>query len=379
MRRLALSFVLVFVATGCSRPQTLKPSASAASATAASTPVSGPFTDQELQQFSALDAIDTHTHAFQSAPPLYALLNKLNLHTLDILLVDDHNPELKNLAKERQDAWRVVRGSDGYIALCTTFDPFKFNQRNFAQNAIRGINHDFAQGAVAVKIWKNVGMEIKDAKGNYLMPDNPVFTPIFRDIAAHNKTLIAHLADPNTIWEAPNPNAPDYSYYMQHPELYMYGRRGAPSKSAILLARDHVLAANPDLRVVGAHLGSMEADFRELAQHLDKYPNFAVDIAARMPYLEMQPRADIIAFVTKYQDRLIYGTDNELPPNADAQNTMRGWEDVYPNDWRFFATQDTLLYSGHKVQGLALPQPILRKLYHDNAVKWFPGILGSSR
>ena len=67
-------------------------------------------------------------------------------------------------------------------------------------------------------------MEIKDAKGNYIMPDNPVFEPIFKNIAAHNKTLIAHLADPNTIWEAPNPNAADYDYYMQHPELYMYAK-----------------------------------------------------------------------------------------------------------------------------------------------------------
>jgi len=28
------------------------------------------------------------------------------------------------------------------------------------------------------------------------------------------------------------------------------------------------------------------------------------------------------------------------------------------------------------VPGIALPMPILRKLYHDNAVRWFPGITG---
>src|ERR1035437_2760198 len=259
--------------------------------------------------------------------------------------------------------------------MCTTFDPFKFNRPNFAENANRGINEDFARGAVAIKIWKNVGMEIKDAKGNYIMPDNPVFEPIFKDIAAHNKTLVAHLADPNTIWEAPNPKAADYNYYMQHPQQYMYIQHGAPSKASILLARAHILDANPNLRVVGAHLGSMEADFNQLAQHLDKYPNFAVDLAARMPYVEMQPRADLIAFITKYQDRLIYATDNELNPDSNASNTMKEWEDRYANDWRFFATNDVVEYNGHKAQGLALPQPILRKLYHDNAVKWFPGIL----
>ena len=67
----------------------------------------------------------------------------------------------------------------------------------------------------------------------------------------------------------------------------MYNKPNVPSKAAILVARDHVLEMNPKLRIVGAHLGSMEADFKQLADHLDRYPNFAVDIAARMPYVVM--------------------------------------------------------------------------------------------
>ncbi|HZC43091.1 MAG TPA: amidohydrolase family protein [Acidobacteriaceae bacterium] len=376
MKKVAVSLVLLLALAGCNKP-TPKTSASASAATA-SAPVSGPFTAQELPQFAALDPIDTHTHAFQDAPALYAMLKRLNLHTLDITLVDNFDPELKDLSKERKDAWTVVHHSDGYIAMCSTFDPFKYKEPDFARNANRIINEDFSRGAVAVKIWKNVGMEIKDAKGKYIMPDNPVFEPIFKNIQAHDKTLIAHLADPNTIWEAPNPNSADYGYYTQHPELYMYTKPGAPSKAAILVARDHVLEANPHLRVVGAHLGSMEADFHQLAQHLDKYPNFAVDLAARMPYVEMQPRADLIAFITRYQDRLIYATDNEFGPGNNPQATMKEWENRYANDWRFFATNDVVEYKGHRIQGLALPQPILRKLYHDNAVKWFPGILANA-
>jgi predicted TIM-barrel fold metal-dependent hydrolase len=377
MKKVALSLALTLVFAGCSRQSSPKAPA-ASSAISSAPPVSGPFTPQELQEFTALDPIDTHTHAYQASPALYAMLKKLNLHTLDIMLVDNYDPELKDLAKERRDTWNVIRHSDGYITMCTTFDPFKFSRPNFAEEANRGINEDFRRGAVAVKIWKNVGMEIKDAKGNYIMPDNPVFEPIFKNIAAHNKTLIAHLADPNTIWEAPNPDSADYEYYTHHPELYMYTKPGAPSKASILIARDHVLEANPKLRIVGAHLGSMEADFHQLAQHLDQYPNFAVDLAARMPYIEMQPRANIIAFITKYQDRLIYATDNELNPGNDAAKTMQEWENRYANDWRYFATDDIVEYHGHKIQGLALPQPILHKLYHDNAVQWFPGILGKT-
>jgi hypothetical protein len=52
-------------------------------------------------------------------------------------------------------------------------------------------------------------------------------------------------------------------------------------------------------------------------------------------------------------------------------------EASYARDWRFLATNSTVDYRGRKIQGLALPEPILQKLYHDNAVHWFPDILGN--
>jgi hypothetical protein len=53
-------------------------------------------------------------------------------------------------------------------------------------------------------------------------------------------------------------------------------------------------------------------------------------------------------------------------------------EASYAHDWRFLATNGTSNYRGRQIQGLALPEPILRKLYHDNAVHWFPDILGKA-
>jgi predicted TIM-barrel fold metal-dependent hydrolase len=301
------------------------------------------------------------------------MLQKLNLHILDILVVDDMSPDHRDLNKQRSEALNVVHASNGFAALCTSFDPYSFNQPNYAQNVIRGLNDDFAHGAIAVKLWKNVGMEIKEHSDRYLMADNPLFKPIYQDIASHNKTLVAHLADPDSGWQPPNPASPDYEYYRDHPGAYMYGKQGVPSKEEILRARDHVLEENPDLRVVGAHLGSMESNLAELGQHLDKYPNFAVDIAARMPYFEMQPRETMVAFITRYQDRLIYGTD--IGFSGGSADALRKLEAVYANDWRYFATSDTIEYKGKPVKGLNLPEPVLHKIYHENAVKWFPGIV----
>jgi predicted TIM-barrel fold metal-dependent hydrolase len=365
------SLIAILAIVGCSKQHSADPPS--AFPVASTAPVSGPFNSQELVQFTALNPIDTHTHIYQTAPAFLALLQKLNMHVLDILVA--HTPDQKALDEESGRAWKFVQASQGRASLCTTFDPFGYRQDDFAQAAIARIDDDFDRGAVAVKIWKNIGEQLKDANGSYILPDNPVFEPIYKNIAEHHKTLIAHVADPDTIWQAPNAAAPDYSYYMQHPEWYMYQRANAPSKTAILRARDHLLEENPDLRVVGAHLGSMEADLKELGMHLDRYPNFAVDTAARMPYLVMQSRSDIIAFIEKYQDRLIYATDEEVPPEAKVDDSIRRWENTYANDWRFLATNDILEYQGHKVQGLALRAAVLHKLYHDNAMKWFPGMV----
>jgi predicted TIM-barrel fold metal-dependent hydrolase len=364
---------LLLVATAACSGAVDKPPAGVPPSAPVNPSISGDFSSSELRQFTALAPIDSHAHVFERSSAFYAMLKKLNLRILNILVDDDTIPEYANFTREARDGWAVVRAGNGRVALCTTFDAYKFSQPDFSAEAIRKLNEDFGRGAIAVKFYKVVGMEIKDSKGNYILPDDPVFEPIFKDIAAHNKTLIAHLADPNSVWEAPNPAAPDYEYLMQDTRRFMYGKPGAPTKAEILKARDHILEKNPNLRVVGAHLGSMESDLNQLGRHFDEYPNFAVDLAARMAYFEMQPRAKMIAFITKYQDRLIYGTDNEFYPAVS--NTPKDWEDTYANDWRYLATNDVILYRKQRVQGLALPPSILRKIYHDNAVKWFPGIL----
>jgi predicted TIM-barrel fold metal-dependent hydrolase len=306
------------------------------------------------------------------------MLQQLHLHVVDICVVDRHSKR-GLLATQVREASAVIHENHGHAWLCTTFDPYKVNDADFATQAVRQLNQNFADGAVAVKIWKNVGMEIQRPDGKYVMPDDPVFAPIYRDIAAHHKTLIAHLAEPDSCWLPPNPASPDYSYYNENPQWYMYRHPERPSKATILAARDHLLAEYPQLRVVGAHLGSMETDVDRIARRFDRYPNFAVDTAARVPYLMLQPRAKVRAFLIKYQDRILYGTDLELLPGENAPQKLKWWRESYARDWRYFATDAVIDYNGHKVRGLALPAPVLHKIFHDNAVRWIPGVMGTGK
>jgi predicted TIM-barrel fold metal-dependent hydrolase len=326
---------------------------------------------EQLTEFTSLDPIDAHTHIFQTDPAFVAMLGRLHMHVLDILYVDDTDTYQASLPLEKQDALKFLASSPGRATLCTTFDPFKFKNPKFAKEAIGALNQDFANGAVAAKIWKNIGMEIKTASGQYLMPDDPVFEPIYKDIAAHNKTLITHSAAVDVAWEAQDENSPSAKYFVEKPQWDM-SRPGSPEKKVILDARDHLLAMNPGLRVVGAHFGSMTEHLDDLGTRLDRYPNFVVDTAARVQQLVVQPRDRVLAFILKYQDRILYGTD--LRFEAGTGQTTSKWESEYALDWRYFATDDTFQYHGHTVEGLNLPRPVLQKLYHDNAVRWIPGI-----
>ena len=327
-----------------------------------------------LAAFAALEPIDAHTHVSQTGPAFIGMLERLHMHVLDILYVDDTDPNHASMESQKQDALNFVASSKGHAKLCTTFDPFQFNDVNFAKEAIKALNQDFADGAVAAKVWKNIGMEIKDGAGKYVLPDDPRLEPIYKDIAAHNRTVIIHAADPDVAWVSPDPRAAHPNYYAVHPEWLMSRKPGAPSKKQILDARDQVLALNPNLRVVGAHLGSMEGQLDDLANRFELYQNFSVDTAARVPGLTAQPRDKVRAFFLKYQDRILYGTDRHFYAGATDQAMAASWELQYALDWRYFATDDIFEYQGHRVEGLNLPPLVLRKLYHDNAVRFIPGI-----
>jgi predicted TIM-barrel fold metal-dependent hydrolase len=334
--------------------------------------------DQALSQLAAIEPVDTHLHAYQDVPAIADLFSRLNLRALNVLLVDDRDPFAKNMEPQWTGALAVHRRTSGRAAVCTTIDPYDLESPGFAARVNKRLNADFDAGAIAVKLYKVVGMQIRRKDGTYVLPDDAAFRPIFANIAAHGKSVLAHVAEPDSCWKAPDPASPDYSYYNEHPEEYAYKHPEWPRKEAILAARDHLLQLHPNLKVVGAHLGSMEVDVDQIAQRFDKYPNFAVDTAARVEYLMMQKPEKVRAFLIRYQDRVLYGTDNVLYPPDKTENVLRDWAARYARDWRYFAGDADVKFEGGTTRGLHLPRDVLRKLYHVNAVKWFPGIDGKN-
>lgn len=329
---------------------------------------------QALKSLAALHPIDTHVHVFKTDTAFQEMLEGLNLKLLNILVMDDTHPYRKALQRQVDDALALVKASRGHVALCTTFDPYKFDGPSFTADAIQQIDRDFAAGAVAVKIWKNIGMEIKDRNGKFIFADDAKFEPIYKDIEVHGKTLLSHQAEPDVAWGPPDSSDPSWSYYQENPQWYVGDKPGFPTKQTILEARDHILADNPQLRMVGVHLGSMERDLDNISRHLDKYPNFAIDMAARMDYLMLTPPEKVRAFLIKYQDRVLYGTDLDLLADANVTETLQEWRSTYARDWKFLAADETFSFEGKPVHGLNLPKAVLDKIYRGNAIRWIPGL-----
>ncbi len=128
---------------------------------------------------------------------------------------------------------------------------------------------------------------------------------------------------------------------------------------------------------MGAHLGSMENQLDDLANRLDRYPNVAVDTAARMRRLTMQPRDNVRAFILKYQDRILYGTD--LPDSGSTDQTAsQTWRTNTPSIGitLLLITPSNIREKSRRTQSTAL---VLKKLCHDKPVDWISGINASPR
>ena len=205
------------------------------------------------------------------------------------------------------------------------------------------------------------------------MPDDPALLPIYAAIERADKTLIAHLAEPNGAWLPLDAKNPELTYYSTNPQWHMFGRPGAPEKGPILTARDRVLARFPKLRAVGCHLGSDEDDLKQLAKRLDAYPNLAVDTAARVRYFARGDRENVRDFLTRYQDRILYATDFSLR-EGDPEKAATAMQTAHDRDWQFFAGSAKMEYAGRPTQGLGLGEGILRKIFRENARRWLPGL-----
>jgi predicted TIM-barrel fold metal-dependent hydrolase len=321
------------------------------------------------------ERIDSHLHVHRPVPAFTAGMQKAGWRAVSLCVSRAIGDESSILPEMLEGTARAARESGGRLAWAAAIDPRGFEQPDFVSRTIAELDRWFKEGAIAVKVWKNIGMSIRAKSGAYLMPDNPALLDVYAAIQKAGRSVVAHLAEPTGAWLPIDEKNPEINYYKSNPQWHMSNHPGAPKKEEILNARDRVLARFPKLRLVGCHLGSNEDDLPALARRLDRYANFAVDCAARVRYLVATDRAATIQFLTRYQDRILYGTDFQV---GNTEET-RAWNNVHARmeeEYQYFASSGTVTMRNREVQGLGLPESVVRKIFGENAKRWLPNSAG---
>jgi DNA-binding PadR family transcriptional regulator len=328
-----------------------------------------------LDDFKTVKKIDTHFH-FNTEDPVLVGLAKEDNFVLLTINVDSHSGT--SIDEQERIARALSTRYPEQVKYLSTFGLKGWPKTNWQDSTLRRLRNSFEHGALGIKIWKNVGIEERDSTGKFIMIDDPAFDPVFQLLIDQDKTLLGHLGEPKNCWlplEEMTVNN-DRSYFKSHPEYHMYLHPEYPKYEDIIAARDHVLEKHPKLRFVGAHLGSLEWDLDELGKRLDRFPNMAVDMAARIPhlqYLTQKDRDKVRAFFDRYQDRIIYATDSGIGPASDAEEAKTSLDNAWLADWKFFTSDETLSSPNvnGEFRGLKLNKQIIDKIYRKNAIQWF--------
>ncbi|MFC2075755.1 amidohydrolase family protein [candidate division KSB1 bacterium] len=337
----------------------------------------GCATEDPVQKLKKMRIIDSHVHVRGSLDDAWAVADEYGVKYFNICTVA---MDVEGLNHQIELSKELIAFHPDRFAWATSFELATIREPGWADRAIAGLKTDFEKGAVAVKVWKEIGMVLKNPDGSFVQIDDPRFKPIFEFIDKSDKTLVAHIGEPMAAWlpieEMMTLN--EKSYYSKYPQYHALLHPEIPHHDTIVAARDRVLAGYPNLRVVGCHLGSLEHDVDVLAQCLDTYPNFAVDTAARMAHLQSQDRDKVRRFLIKYQDRILYGTDVGFsdPKTGDYRTARKEIDDTYIRDFAYWAGDGELTSPDVEgpFLGVALPDDVLKKILYENAVKWYPGI-----
>ena len=327
--------------------------------------------------FKSFPKIDSHVHLETSDDSFVKIVEENNFKLMTLVTRAAPQPVIE---EEFNYAKNLYEKHTETIAFATTFTMDGFGEPDWEEKTIDWLRRSFEAGAIAVKVWKDIGMTFQDEDCNFILIDDSRFDPIINFIESQGKTLVNHNGEPKNCWLPLNEMTVrgDSSYFANHPEYHMYLHPEYPSYDALNAARDRMLKKHPKLRYVGCHLGSLEWNVDELAKTLDRFPNMSVDMAARISHFKVQDRDKVQNFIINYQERLLYGTDVGIRDNnSKVTSTEKAQEilnNVWLSDWEYFTT-DHMMTQDDKVkeyQGLKLHESVLKNIYYENAMRMYP-------
>jgi predicted TIM-barrel fold metal-dependent hydrolase len=238
-------------------------------------------------------------------------------------------------------------------------------------------------GARGIKIFKALGLSIRDAKGALVAVDDARFDALFEKAGELGMPVAIHTGDPVAFWQEATPKNERYEELTVHPR-WGYADAGMPDWETLFSGYEALVAKHPKTTFIGVHFGNAPEDPERVGKMLAKYPNLYVDTAARVPELGRRDPEKMRELFITYQDRILFGTDLGIGERQD--DLMLGSTGAQPpraadverffsSTFRWFETTDKAIPSPTPIQGkwnvdgIGLPREVLEKVYALNAEK----------
>jgi predicted TIM-barrel fold metal-dependent hydrolase len=242
----------------------------------------------------------------------------------------------------------------------TAIDDPDWSKRTVAQ-----LEQDVRAGAQGLKIFKNLGMDLKDTQGQRIRVDDPRFDPVWEACGRLKIPVLVHTADPHQFWQPQDKFNERWLELKERPERLRPPDRYPPWET-IIGEQHRVFEKHRNTTFINAHLGWLGGNLAELGRLMDRCPNMYTEIGAVLAELGRQPRFARNWFI-RYQSRVMFGKDTWAPTEYHTYFRVLETADEYFDYYR-------RRHAFWQMYGLDLPDEVIKKLYFKNALRVIPGL-----
>jgi predicted TIM-barrel fold metal-dependent hydrolase len=256
-------------------------------------------------------------------------------------------------------------GHEDRIVAFTNINIQSIDDPDFVEATLQQLEYDVENGARGLKIYKSQGMTNKDSQGNRVRINDPRLDPIWAKCGELGIPILIHSADPKSFWEPHDANNERWLELKLRPRRKRGPDNPAPWETIIGEQHD-IFPRHQGTTFIAAHFGWFANNLDTLSILLDEMPNVYVECGAIIAELGRQPR-HAKAFLTKYQDRILFGKDAYNPEEYHTYfRVLETADEYFPYYKRYHAFW--------RMYGLDLPDEVLKKMYYKNALKIIPGL-----
>jgi predicted TIM-barrel fold metal-dependent hydrolase len=326
--------------------------------------------------------VDVHLHIdLRSADEALSILRE---HHIAIGLNASGGEVTRGLEASRELAQR----SKGALQPLCNIALFGFDDPRYPEYVAESLRGCVALGGKGLKIPKLLGLGLTDEAGKLAAVDDPRLDVLFEAAGKLGLPVLIHSGDPKAFFEPPTPDNERYEELRVHPGWSFYGNgpdgRPWPSWTELLDQHERRIARHPNTIFVGAHFGNAAEDPDRVSRMLKRYPNYVIDTAARVPEFGRHDPGRMRAFFIEHQDRILFGSDLgvgggglTLGSGGEKPGTREESRAFFARQFLYFETagrrmpSPTPIQGNWTIDGIDLPQPVLKKLYSQNAARIF--------